>query len=105
MDTVENVPDIDVVATRSGDGSFVTLLCVNRSLEEDIPVNFDLGDMHAMAPAEMHQIKASTRYERNDEVEPNHVVPLESSVLPKNGALTVTLPHESVSVLRVRVKS
>jgi len=105
LDTVENVPDIDVVATRSGDGSFVTLLCVNRSLEEDIPVNFDLGDMHAMAPAEMHQIKASTRYERNDEVEPNHVVPLESSVLPKNGALTVTLPHESVSVLRVRVKS
>ena len=104
LDAVQNVPYVDVVATRSKDGSFITLLCVNRSLVEDLPVNFDLGNMHAVAPAEMHQIKASTRYEMNDEVEPQHVVPQSSSVALKSGALTVTLPHESVSVLRVRVK-
>jgi alpha-N-arabinofuranosidase len=104
LDAVEGAPTIDVVATRSGDGRFVTLLCVNRSLEEDIPVNFDLGDLHAIASAEMHQIKASTRYERNDEVEPDHVVPLQSSIAPKDGVLTAILPHESVSVVRVKVK-
>lgn len=93
------------MATRSVDGRFVTLLCVNRSLEEDIPTSFDLSGMHAVARAQVHQIKSSTRYERNDEVEPNHVIPLESSLSPmKNGSLSVTLPHESVTVIRVAVK-
>jgi alpha-N-arabinofuranosidase len=106
LDTLDGVPTMDVVATRSDDGRFVTLLCVNRSLEEDLPVSFDLGAMHAVAPAEMHQIKASSRYERNDEVEPNHVVPLDSTIAPgKDSVLIVTLPHESVSVVRVRVKA
>jgi alpha-L-arabinofuranosidase len=105
LDAVDGVPSVDVVATRSADGGFVTLLCVNRSIDEDLPVSFDTGAMHVLGPAEMHQIKASSRYERNDEVEPNHVVPLDSTIAPTgNGKLTVILPHESVSVVRVRVK-
>jgi alpha-N-arabinofuranosidase len=105
LDKVDDIPYIDVVATRSVDGKFVTVLCVNRSMEEDIPTTFDLGGLHALAPAQMHQIKASTRYERNDEVEPNHVTPFESSVAPAmGGALSTILPHESVTVVRVRVK-
>ena len=105
LDKVEGIPYIDVVATRSIDGKFVTLLCVNRSLDEDIPTSFDLGGMHAMGPATAHQIKASTRYETNDEVEPHHVIPYESSISPaKDGLLSTTLPHESVTVIRVAVK-
>jgi hypothetical protein len=53
----------------------------------------------------MRQIKSSTRYERKDEIEPGHVVPLESSVAaPATALISVTLPHESVSVIRVPIQ-
>ena len=105
LDQVENIPYIDVVATRSADRPTVTLLCVNRSLEEDIPTRFDLGGWHTTGPVQVQQIKAGSRYERNDEVEPEHVVPLPSTIQPQSGEFSVVLPHESVTVLRVPVKS
>jgi alpha-N-arabinofuranosidase len=102
---IDNIPYIDVVATRSSDGKILTLLCVNRSLEGDIPTTFDLGSLKATGKAKMQQIKSTSRYEQNDEVEPRHVVPLDGSVEPSHsGALSVTLPHESVTVIRVPVR-
>ena len=105
LDAVEDVPYIDVVATRSTDGKTLTLLCVNRHLEQDIPTRFDLGTLHAAAPATVRQIYAGSRYERNDEIEPQHVVPLDGAAkVSPNGAVSVVLPHESVTVIRVQVK-
>jgi alpha-N-arabinofuranosidase len=105
LGNIENVPYIDVVATRSSDGKFITLLCVNRSLEADIPTMFDLGSLQAAGNVKMRQIKSMSRYEQNDEVEPEHVVPLDGSAVPSHsGALSVTLPHESVTVIRVPVR-
>jgi alpha-N-arabinofuranosidase len=104
LDSVDSVPYIDVVATRSRDGRTVTLLCVNRSLEQDVPTHFDLGSMRITGAGQMQQIKSVSRYERNDEVEPEHVVPVPSTVTAGDGkTLTVTLPRESVSVIRVPV--
>jgi alpha-N-arabinofuranosidase len=105
LDKVEDIPYIDVVATHSSDGTTVTLLCVNRSLNEDVPTSFDLGKWHAAAPVQVQQISASNRYERNDEVEPNHVVPLQSTIqVPRGSPLLITLPRESVTILRVQVQ-
>jgi alpha-L-arabinofuranosidase len=104
LEKMDDVPYIDVVATRSSDGNFVTLLCVNRSLEQDVPVKFDLGAMHVTGAGQMHQIRSTSRYERNDEVEPEHVVPFVDSVATPSGALSMVLPHESVSVIRVPVR-
>jgi alpha-L-arabinofuranosidase len=105
LDDVADIPYIDVVATRSADGSKVTLLCVNRSLNQDVPVNFDLGNLHAIAAAEVEQISAANRYEQNDEVEPVHIVPIPGSIpKPTVGQLAITLPHESVTVIRVPVE-
>lgn len=106
LDHVEEIPYVDVVATRSPDGKTVTLLCVNRSLEEDVPVNFDLGSLHAHGSVKQEQIKSSNRYEQNDEVEPLHIVPLKSALTaPTKGPLSVVvLPRESVTVLRVPVQ-
>lgn len=105
LDKLEGVPYVDVVATRSKDGKYVTLLCVNRSLERDVPTAFDLGRLHATGTAQIQQIRSSSRYERNDEVEPEHVVPLVSTAAAsKAGVLSVTLPRESVSVIRVSVR-
>jgi alpha-N-arabinofuranosidase len=105
LDDVANIPYIDVVGTRSADGRKVTLLCVNRSLNQDVPVNFDLGNLHATAAAEVEQISAANRYEQNDEVEPLHIVPVQSSIQkPGAGPLAITLPRESVVVIRVAVE-
>jgi alpha-N-arabinofuranosidase len=104
LDEVANVPYIDVVATRSKDGKTVTLLCVNRSLAQDIPTRFYLDSLHLAGPAIMKQIYSISRYERNDEIEPKHVLPLDgTATFAKDGALSVVLPHDSVTVIHVPV--
>jgi alpha-N-arabinofuranosidase len=105
LDHAQDIPYIDVAATRSSDGKAVTLLCVNRSLSEDVPTRFDLGSLHAVGAVEVQQISAESRYERNDEVEPNQVVPVPRTIpAPGEGPLSITLPHESVTFLRVQVQ-
>jgi alpha-N-arabinofuranosidase len=105
LDHVQDISYIDVVATRSPDGKAVTLLCVNRNLEQDVPANFDLGSLHPTGSITQEQIKAGNRYEQNDEVEPEHIVPLRSTLaVPRTKPLSVVLPHESVTVLRVPVE-
>lgn len=105
LDKMQDIPYIDIVATRSSDGKTVTLLCVNRSLNEDVPTDFDLGKWHAIAPIRVQRISTVSRYERNDEVEPNHIIPIPGTIpAPGAGPLSITLPHESVTMLRVRVQ-
>ena len=61
--------------------------------------------MSSAAAATMKQIYGASRYERNDEIEPHHVVPLEgTATIAKDGGSSVVLPHESVTVIRVLVK-
>jgi len=105
LDNEKGIPTIYVVATRSADGSTLTLLCVNRSWERDEPVRFDLGALKIAGLVNAEQIKAASRYEMNDEVEPVHVVPQPITLTaPAAGPITMTLPHESVTVIRVAVK-
>ena len=105
LENIDNVPYLDVVATRSADGRTLTLLCVNRDLEHETPTTFDLGNLHASGKAEGRQIKSDSRYERNDEVEPSHVLPAPvSATVSPDGKLSIVLPHESVTVLRVPLK-
>ena len=98
----QDVPYIDVVATRSPDKRSITLFCVNRSLTDDAPAEIDLGNFSATEINKVEQITAVSPYVINDEVEPKRVVPQISSLraLPKK-PLTITLPHESVTVIRL----
>ncbi len=105
LDHVQDIPYIDVVATLSPDRKRLTLLCVNRSLAQDVPTRFDLAGFHIAGTAQSAQISAENRYEQNDEVEPQHIVPRPAAIAPaQSGLLTVTLPHESVTVIRVPVE-
>jgi alpha-N-arabinofuranosidase len=102
---VQDIPYVDVVAARSPDGGTVTLLCVNRSLNDDVPTSFDLGSLHITGAIHSEQISAADRYERNDEVEPQHVVPAPYTIpAPAGSSFTVTLRHESVTVIHVKVR-
>jgi alpha-N-arabinofuranosidase len=105
LDNVAEIPYLDIVATRSADEKTVTLLCVNRHLEQDIPTHVYLDGLRAIAPATMQQIYSVSRYERNDEIEPKHVVPLDGTAkILQDASVSVILPHDSVTVIRVLVK-
>jgi alpha-N-arabinofuranosidase len=102
---VPDVPYIDVVATRSTNKRTLTLFCINRSLTDDAPTKINLGAFAAMQTAKVEQITAVSRYVINDEVEPKRVIPQLSSLnVTPNEPLTITLPHESVTVIRIQEK-
>jgi alpha-N-arabinofuranosidase len=102
---VDDVPYIDVVATRSADKHSLTIFAVNRSLTDDTPVTISLGSFHPQSIAKVEQITAVSRYVMNDEVEPKRVVPQLSSLKAEpNRPLTITLPHESVTVIRLEAQ-
>lgn len=103
---IQDVPYVDVAATRSPDGRDITLFCVNRSIALDAPVEFDIGKVRA-APGLVsgEQIASVSRYVMNDEVEPRRVVPQPITVpLTAGHPLTITLPHESVTVLHLHAQ-
>lgn len=102
-ETLDAIPFLDIVATRSADTRTVTFLCVNRNLEQDTPTIFDLGALQVIGPVQLQQIKATSRYERNDEVEPRHIAPESSWITPSGSRLSIVLPHESVTVIRLPV--
>ena len=99
---VADVPYIDVVATRSSDKRGMTLFCVNRSLTDDTPTQINLGAFPAQGVAKAEQITAVSRYVMNDEIEPKRVVPQILSLnVDGKKPLIITLPHESVTVIRL----
>ena len=104
LQSLDDVPYLDVVATRSEDRKTITLLCVSRSLEKDLPTHFNLDGVRATGPAEVLQIGAASRYEQNNEVEPQHVVPKPGTVAARNGQISLVVPHESVTVIRIPVQ-
>jgi alpha-N-arabinofuranosidase len=83
----------------------MTLFCVNRSLTDDAPTQINLGAFPAQAVARAEQITAVSRYVMNDEVEPKRVVPQILSLnVDGKKPLIITLPHESITVIRLLEK-
>lgn len=101
---VADVPYIDVAATRDEKHHTLTLFCVNRSLTDDVPARVDLGQFVPDRDARVQQIYAVSRYVINDEVEPERVVPLISTLAVQAGRASITLPHESVTVVHFQQK-
>jgi alpha-N-arabinofuranosidase len=100
---VSDVPYVDIAATRNSQKRTVTVFCINRSVTDDAPVRIDVGAFKAARLARVEQIYAASRYVINDEVEPKRVVPQESSLNVTPGQpLAITLPHESVTVIRLQ---
>lgn len=102
---IDDVPYVDVVATRNADGKTLTVFCVNRSITRDVDARIHLGSFKSKNSAKVKQISAISRYVMNDEVEPHRVVPQLSSItLRGSGPASVTLPHESVTVIQFQAK-
>jgi hypothetical protein len=97
------IPGANIILTNTSTG--VALTAQTDSTGNYIPTRFDLGSLRAAGPAPMKQIYAASRYERNDEIEPRHVLPLDGiAKISNDGVVSIVLPHESVTVIRVPVK-
>ena len=92
-----DVPYLDVVAARSADGRRLTIFCVNRRLTQDIPAVISVAGFNPQPNATARSIYASSIYEGNDEMHPNLVKPIESSIEVANSRIEFTFRHESVT--------
>jgi alpha-L-arabinofuranosidase len=94
---IANVPYLDVVAALNKDKSTLTLFCVNRSLDRDIPATITLDGFAAAGKAEVESLSGESIYEGNSEISPTAVTPVHSSVDVGSAPLTHTFKHESVT--------
>lgn len=93
---IANVPYLDVVATRDGDGK-LTLLCVNRDLQRDISADISIEHFAASSEAHVQELSAENISEGNDEAHPHRVAPASSAVMLNGGHLRFTFRHASVA--------
>ncbi|HEY3705374.1 MAG TPA: alpha-L-arabinofuranosidase C-terminal domain-containing protein [Terracidiphilus sp.] len=98
---IASVPYLDVVATLSQNGRKLTLFCVNRSAQTDIAAQLNLQGFKAAAKAKVQVLTSDTLSDANDEVEPERVMPLESTEAIAAGGWSHTFPHASVTVLTI----
>ena len=90
---------MDVVAAMSRSGSELTVFCVNRHLTQDIPAAISIAGFSSKTTANVESLYASSIYEKNDEVRPQLVTPVESTVGVKNSEVQFTFRHESITRL------
>jgi alpha-L-arabinofuranosidase len=97
---IADVPYLDVVAALNGSGKKLTLFCVNRHLTRDLKTNLVINGFHPTR-ASAHSISAESIYEKNDETEPEHIHPRDSSIPVSSSEIAYTFRHESVTVIEV----
>lgn len=97
---IADVPYLDVVAALNNSGSKLTLFCVNRHLTRDIETKINLAGFRP-SNAIAHSIFAESIYEKNDEIEPEHIHPREASISPASSEFKYTFRHESVTVIEL----
>jgi len=99
---VPNVPYLDVVAALNAKKDTLTLFCVNRSFTEDLPTNIDLDGFQPSSQAQVQVLKGKTIYEKNDEADPQRIVPTSGSIEIHSARLAYTFPRSSVTVITLR---
>jgi alpha-L-arabinofuranosidase len=76
---ISGVPYLDVVATLSQDGHRLTLFCVNRSLDTDIPSTIRLNHFDPRRTASVHLLSSASINDVNDEINPENVAPVDTT--------------------------
>jgi alpha-L-arabinofuranosidase len=96
---IAGVPYLDVVAALDDAGEHLTLFCVNRSLETDIPAEIRVDGFAANGRAVIQTLRGESVDAANDEDDPGHVVPRHSEDAVRDGMLRHTFPRISVTVI------
>jgi alpha-N-arabinofuranosidase len=94
---IPDVPYLDVAAVLSKDERKLTLFCVNRHLDQDIPAEMKTGGFRGADGAQVEVLRSDSIYDVNDELRPQAVVPVHSKIAVNNGAASFTFPRASVT--------
>ena len=103
LPNIKAVPDLDVVAALNDSGDRLTLFCVNRDLTRDLSAQIRI-DGFKPGRAVAHSLSADSILEKNDEVEPEHVHPRDSTLDIASSSIAYTFRHESVTVVELSKK-
>ena len=96
---IADVPYLDVVGALNEKMDTLTLFCVNRSLDTDIPAAIQLAGFTAGSDAQIQTLEGSSIDDTNNEDDPEHVVPMRTEAHLTTNSLRHVFPHESVTVL------
>jgi alpha-N-arabinofuranosidase len=101
---IVDVPYVDIVAAINRRGDRLTLFCVNRHLNQDIPATISVRGFNAKASGRAESLSAASIYESNDETRPEFITPVGSSVSVQNSQVQYTLRHESVTRIELTAR-
>lgn len=105
LPNITNVPYLDVVAALNDSGTTLTLFCVNRSLNTDIPSDIQVDQFASAGTAKVQTLRSASISDGNDEDVPNRVTPVPTEESVHAGKLHHIFPHESVTVITLRKNS
>ncbi len=90
-----------MIAALSQDGKRLSLFCVNRSLDTDIPAAIRLHQFAASGKAKAQLLTSASMNDINDEIDPAHVQVVENFESTTPAGWSHTFPHASVTVISV----
>jgi alpha-N-arabinofuranosidase len=102
LPNVSDVPYLDVVAALNTSRDILTLFCVNRSLDTDIPTQILVDHFAGVRTAEVETLQGTSIDDVNDEDDPTHVIPATTKERVEKDGLRHIFPHESVTVITLR---
>jgi alpha-N-arabinofuranosidase len=105
LPNIADVPYLDVVAALNDSGTTLTLFCVNRSLNTDIPTDIQVDGFTSAGAAQVKTLKSASIADINDEDDPNRVTPVHTKENIQSGKLHHIFPHESVTVITLHKNS
>jgi alpha-N-arabinofuranosidase len=98
---IEDVPYLDVTAALDPSKKSLSLFCVNRSLNVDIPADIAIRDFAAASDADVQTLRSSSISDENDDDDPERVVPVLHHEHVASEHMQQVFPHESVTVITV----
>jgi alpha-N-arabinofuranosidase len=97
---IAGVPYLDVVAALNSSATKLTLFCVNRHLTQDVETRIEISGFRP-TQARARSVFAESIYEKNDENQPQHIYPRETSLTGVSADFKYTFRHESVTVIEL----
>jgi alpha-N-arabinofuranosidase len=102
---IEDVPYLDVTAALDASKKTLSIFCVNRSLEADIPADIAIRDFAAAANAEVQTLRSASISDENDDDDPERVAPVLHHEHIAGGHMQHIFPHESVTVITLHASN
>jgi alpha-N-arabinofuranosidase len=102
LPNIPGVPYLDIVAALNDSGDTLTLFCVNRSLDTDIPAHIRIDGFTPAPEATIQTLQGTSIDAANDEDNPLRVVPAKTQEHVQKDGLQHIFPYESVTVIALR---